>query len=81
MRKYSFELIRTKDGSPERVSRFFPMMMSVRNGKATIENINLSVLNTLITDAERWALGQRQDREDRVREQRIRSEKESASEK
>lgn len=75
MYMYSFEVIRAKNAAADRVSRFFPMLMKRRNERVIAEEFPFAVLNHLISEASQWARGQRQEREDRVTQQRIEMER------
>lgn len=73
MRMYSFELIRAK-GNSTRVSRYFPIMITIKNGRAVVDNFPLAVMNTLIAEAEAFCETLRQEREDKITAQRLERE-------
>jgi hypothetical protein len=74
LRIFSWELVRTKYNS-DKISRYFPIMIQVKNGRAVAERTPIDILNNLIHQAEYWAEEQRQARENLIVDARIEREK------
>jgi hypothetical protein len=78
MKQFSYEVVRM---NLQRVTRFFPVMMDVTNGKVKVKtsDSDTSILIDLIYKAREWCREQRQEREDQVMEVRLRNENKKAS--